>query len=58
MSTKVVVAGVGMTPFVKPGENRPYTEMGADAIRALGAEGAVVYDLKYLLAPEEADLRL
>lgn len=35
-----------------------FREMGAGAIRALGAEGAVVYDLKYLLAPEEADLRL
>lgn len=35
-----------------------FREMGADAIRALGAEGAVVYDLKYLLTPEEADLRL
>ncbi|UWQ65134.1 Vi polysaccharide biosynthesis UDP-N-acetylglucosamine C-6 dehydrogenase TviB (plasmid) [Leisingera caerulea] len=35
-----------------------FREMGAAAIRALGAEGAVVYDLKYVLAPEEADLRL
>lgn len=35
-----------------------FREMGAGAIRTLGAEGAVVYDLKYVLAPEEADLRL
>ncbi|UWQ56410.1 Vi polysaccharide biosynthesis UDP-N-acetylglucosamine C-6 dehydrogenase TviB [Leisingera caerulea] len=35
-----------------------FRQMGAGAIRALGAEGAVVYDLKYVLAPEEADLRL
>ena len=35
-----------------------FREMGAEAIRALGAEGALVYDLKYVLAPEEADLRL
>ena len=32
MTSKVIVAGVGMTPFVKPGQERPYTEMGADAI--------------------------
>lgn len=35
-----------------------FRAMGAEAIRALGAEGAVLYDLKYVLAPEEADLRL
>ncbi|MEX0305219.1 MAG: Vi polysaccharide biosynthesis UDP-N-acetylglucosamine C-6 dehydrogenase TviB [Leisingera sp.] len=35
-----------------------FREMGSKAIRALGAEGALVYDLKYVLAPEEADLRL
>ncbi|MDC0660491.1 Vi polysaccharide biosynthesis UDP-N-acetylglucosamine C-6 dehydrogenase TviB [Leisingera sp. SS27] len=35
-----------------------FREMGAAAVRALGAEGALVYDLKYVLAPDEADLRL
>ncbi|NSY39606.1 Vi polysaccharide biosynthesis UDP-N-acetylglucosamine C-6 dehydrogenase TviB [Leisingera sp. ANG59] len=35
-----------------------FREMGPEAVRALGAEGALVYDLKYVLAPEEADLRL
>lgn len=32
--------------------------MGAGAIRSLGRAGVVVYDLKYVLKPEEADLRL
>ncbi len=35
-----------------------FREMGAAAIRGLGLEDAVVYDLKYLLEPHEADLRL
>ncbi|KIC09677.1 Vi polysaccharide biosynthesis protein VipA/TviB [Leisingera sp. ANG-M1] len=35
-----------------------FRAMGSRAIRALGAEGALVYDLKYVLAPEEADFRL
>ncbi|OED49903.1 Vi polysaccharide biosynthesis protein VipA/TviB [Rhodobacteraceae bacterium (ex Bugula neritina AB1)] len=35
-----------------------FRAMGAQAIRALGAEGALVYDLKYVLAPDQADLRL
>ncbi len=30
----VFVAGVGMIPFVKPGENDPYTVMGARAVQA------------------------
>lgn len=34
MSQKVIIAGVGMTKFAKPGQNDPYTEMGAHAIRA------------------------
>ena len=33
MSNTVFVAGVGMTPFVKPGTEPPYTEMGAAAVR-------------------------
>ncbi|KIC21944.1 MULTISPECIES: Vi polysaccharide biosynthesis UDP-N-acetylglucosamine C-6 dehydrogenase TviB [unclassified Leisingera] len=35
-----------------------FRAMGAQAIRALGSEGALLYDLKYVLAPDEADLRL
>jgi acetyl-CoA acetyltransferase len=31
MSKKVVVAGVGMIPFTKPGASKPYDEMGAEA---------------------------
>lgn len=31
MSQKVYVAGVGMIPFVKPGQNQPYHEMGKAA---------------------------
>lgn len=33
MSRKVVVAGVGMTPFVKPGQNPPYPAMVSAATR-------------------------
>jgi UDP-N-acetyl-D-galactosamine dehydrogenase len=32
--------------------------MGAQKIRKLGKEQHVLYDLKYLLGPEDADLRL
>ncbi len=40
MSTDVVVAGVGMTRFVKPSESPAYTDMAAEAIRmALGDAG-------------------
>jgi UDP-N-acetyl-D-galactosamine dehydrogenase len=35
-----------------------FREMGAPAIRGLGRPGSVVYDLKYVLAPGESDLRL
>ena len=31
---QVYVTGVGMTPFVKPGTEKPYYEMGAQAARA------------------------
>ena len=33
MQEPVLVAGVGMTPFKKPGDNLPYPEMAALAIR-------------------------
>ncbi|AHD03590.1 Vi polysaccharide biosynthesis UDP-N-acetylglucosamine C-6 dehydrogenase TviB [Leisingera methylohalidivorans] len=35
-----------------------FREMGAAAVRGLGTEGALIYDLKYVLAPDQADLRL
>ena len=36
MDREVLVAGVGMIPFAKPGQNAPYDEMGSQAIaRAL-----------------------
>ena len=39
MSSEVLVAGVGMTKFAKPGQNAPYTEMGAAALRDALADG-------------------
>lgn len=40
MSRKTYVIGVGMTPFVKPGREKPYPEMAAEAIqRAMGDAG-------------------
>ncbi len=44
MSSKVVVAGVGMTPFVKPTDSAAYPEMGADAIRMALADAGISYD--------------
>ncbi len=44
MSSKVVVAGVGMTPFVKPADGAGYPEMGADAIRMALVDAGVPYD--------------
>ena len=35
-----------------------FVEMGAPAIRKLGKSAHVLYDLKYVLAPQDADLRL
>ena len=42
MSEKVIVGGVGMIPFSKPGASPSYTDMGAEATRralSLTAEG-------------------
>ena len=40
MTEKVIVGGVGMIPFSKPGASPSYTDMGADATRrALAAKG-------------------
>jgi acetyl-CoA acetyltransferase len=43
MSTKAIVAGVGMTPFVKPGSNDPYTVMGANAINEALTDAGIGY---------------
>ncbi len=41
--SKVVVAGVGMIPFVKPGANKPYPEMAATALAAAFADAGIDY---------------
>jgi UDP-N-acetyl-D-galactosamine dehydrogenase len=59
----------GITPVKKPQEggydaiilavaHNEFMQMGVDKIRALGKNPHVLYDLKYLLTAEEADLRL
>ncbi|MDE4174461.1 lipid-transfer protein [Phaeobacter sp. PT47_59] len=44
MTAHVMVAGVGMTKFAKPGQNDPYTEMGAAAVRDALADAGLPYD--------------
>ena len=44
MSETVIIAGVGMTKFAKPGANEPYPVMGANAIRDALADAGVSYD--------------
>lgn len=44
MKDSVVVAGVGMTAFQKPGQSPSYIELGAEAIRAALADAGVDYD--------------
>lgn len=41
---EVLVAGVGMIPFTKPGQNAPYDEMGSEAIRLALKDGSVSFD--------------
>ncbi len=43
MSQTVLVAGVGMIPFVKPGTGPSYVEMGVEATRAALADAGVGY---------------
>ena len=45
MSRDVIVAGVGMIPFTKPGTNEPYPQMAAEATRAALADAGVAYEL-------------
>jgi acetyl-CoA acetyltransferase len=44
MSEKVVVAGVGMIPFSKPGASPSYTQMGAEAVRLALKDAGIAYD--------------
>jgi acetyl-CoA acetyltransferase len=44
MARNVLVAGVGMIPFVKPGANAPYHEMGATAVRLCLGDAGLSYD--------------
>ncbi|MEY1662354.1 lipid-transfer protein [Isoalcanivorax beigongshangi] len=45
MSQSVLVAGVGMIPFTKPGASDPYSVMGAQAAKAALADAGVDYKL-------------
>ncbi|AHD11657.1 Vi polysaccharide biosynthesis UDP-N-acetylglucosamine C-6 dehydrogenase TviB [Phaeobacter gallaeciensis] len=38
--------------------HQEFRDMGAAQIRALGRPGALLYDLKYVLTPDQSDLRL
>ena len=40
----VVVAGVGMIPFAKPGASAPYHEMGTEAVKLALADAGLGYD--------------
>ncbi|WP_370599280.1 lipid-transfer protein [Pseudomonas nitroreducens] len=44
MGQKVVVAGVGMIPFAKPGQNENYVAMGEQAVRVALADAGVGYE--------------
>lgn len=44
MSSHVVVAGVGMVPFAKPGNSEPYHVMAAEAVRRALKNAGVEYD--------------
>ncbi|MDB5986220.1 MAG: Thiolase [Nevskia sp.] len=45
MKGKVVVAGVGMIPFTKPGKSAPYDVMGATAVSQALADAGIAYEL-------------
>lgn len=44
MAREVLVAGVGMIPFSKPGQSASYDDMGAQAIKLALKDGNVAYD--------------
>ncbi|MDD3765023.1 MAG: lipid-transfer protein [Nevskiales bacterium] len=43
MEQNVIVAGVGMIPFAKPGQSAPYHQMGAEAARHALADAGIGY---------------
>ena len=43
MKQQVLVAGIGMIPFTKPGASDPYFEMGAKAVRLALADSGIDY---------------
>ncbi|HYE50925.1 MAG TPA: lipid-transfer protein [Azospirillaceae bacterium] len=43
MAARVVIAGVGMTPFVKPGQGAPYDALGEEAARMALADAGIGY---------------
>ena len=45
MSVDVVVAGVGMVPFTKPGANEPYPQMASKAVHAALKDAGIDYAL-------------
>jgi sterol carrier protein 2 len=45
MSEQVIVGGVGMIPFSKPGASPSYTDMGAEAVRQVLADAGIGYEL-------------
>lgn len=45
MSSAVIVAGVGMTKFVKPAESPAYTVLGAEAVRMALADAGIDYSV-------------
>ncbi len=45
MNHDVVVAGVGMIQFTKPGANEPYPQMAAKAVRLALADAGMGYEL-------------
>jgi acetyl-CoA acetyltransferase len=44
MSNQAFIAGVGMIPFVKPGANEPYPQMGAQAGRLALVDAGIGFD--------------
>ncbi|GLS13113.1 lipid-transfer protein [Hydrogenophaga electricum] len=44
MQNETLVAGVGMTPFKKPGDNLPYPEMAARSVRQALQDAGVGYE--------------
>jgi len=44
MGSKILVAGVGMTPFRKPGDHPPYPDMAAQAVRDALADAGIRFE--------------